>query len=150
MAWGSAIFGIFGSLVGAAVSPLLQQRSARRTRLEDAYIDLAGAATLLMRLSMESAGGKSDRADEAWVRYGAARARVLLQDADPECHKEVVALSEELENLYAIAIGLGGSAATGEAVAHSEEHLAKMKRVERQVDKLLHCARRQMRARLLQ
>lgn len=146
MDWSPAVFGFIGALVGATVPSLLQARGTRRIRLEDAYAELAGACSLLLRVSIDAQfGGGTKVADEAWVRFGSARARVLLQENDTGCRNGVADLASSFNELYSSRVTLHpGPPSNEDLMRRSREYLAKRKIAETTLESLLTKARERL------
>jgi hypothetical protein len=147
MEWSPALFGFLGALVGATAPSLMQARGTRRLRLEDAYSDLAGASSLLLHVSIDAAFGRGTSvSDEPWVRFGAARARVLLQETDPACRRMVGDLSTSFDDLYTTRVFLQADQdSEADLVRRSQEHISKMETVKGVLENLLTAARERLR-----
>jgi hypothetical protein len=146
--WSPAALGFVGALIGATVPSILQARVTRRARLEDAYAELAGATSLLLTISIPCSFGTAS-SDDAWVRFGAARARVLLQEHQEECRAKLAELSAKIKDLYSITVRLDvDSSSDEEKFRKGREHLAKMKAVEESLEIVLDAARARLNDRL--
>lgn len=115
----------------------------RRVRREDAYADLAGASSLLLHVSVDAQTGSGRSAsDEAWVRFGAARARVLLHESDLRCRNAIGQPAARFDDLYSTRVSLDSSQPTKEEmVRRSQEHISKMKTAEAALAFVLSTAR---------
>jgi hypothetical protein len=142
MEWFLPVLSFAGGLAGATLPSLLQLRGAKRTRLEDAYAELAGCGALLLNLSIPNLFGDRQGVDQAWVSFEAIYARVLLRERDPGSVVMLKAYRDKLKDLYSYTVYLESPRSKEEdRSARSLAHMAKMKIVECEFESLIQHAR---------
>jgi hypothetical protein len=142
--WIAAILGFFGALAGGTLSAIITARGFQRQRLEDAYAEFAGATTLLLHTSIPAIFAHRD-SDDAWVRFGTCRARLLLQQQGAETRAMVQRIWDSVEDLYSFDVrpdeDVDAVDAEQERLARATAHGDKMERVVELLTKLLTDAR---------
>jgi len=142
MEWFLPVLSLAGAFAGATLPSLLQLRGAKRTRLEDAYVDLAGCGALLVNLSIPNLFGNHHGVDQAWVSFVATYTRVLLRERDPRSLAMLKAYRDKLDDLYSYTVYLESprpeeAARDARALAHG----AKIRIIEREFEALIQHAR---------
>ena len=141
MEWFLPVLSLAGAFAGATLPSLLQLRGAKKTRLEDAYVDLAGCGALLLNLSIPNLFGDHQGMDQAWVSFGATYVRVLLRERDPRSLAMLKAYRNKLEDLYSYTVYLESLRPEQERDVRSLAHVERIKIVEREFEALVQHAR---------
>jgi hypothetical protein len=138
MDWITTIVTFLG---GGALATVMTLRGSRRDRLLDAYTEYAGTVAELQHISIDAIFGQAEPSP-AWLRFGAARARLLLQEGNKQCQVEIDKVTDSLDELYTFQITLGKSNdRRAESAKQQTDHIQKMKVVSEQLDQMVARAR---------